>query len=57
MNRDEKRKQKARYKDERDAVKRGIRDVTRLLDWIFLVLIAIAAVLYVTFLRDTLDLF
>lgn len=34
--RDKKREKKFRYKDERDAVKRGIGDITRLLGWIFL---------------------
>lgn len=34
--RDKKREKKFRYKDERDAIKRGIGDITRLLGWICL---------------------
>ena len=44
--RDDKSAKKYRYKDERDAVKRGIGDITRLLGWLCIGVGAVAAMLF-----------
>lgn len=54
--RDEKRARKYRYTDERDAVKRGIGDITRLLGWLCIGLAAIAFMLFAIILGASLFL-
>lgn len=56
VRRDAKRVKKYRYKDERDAVKRGIGDITRLLGWLCIGLAAIAFMLFAIILGASLFL-